>query len=704
MKWQQPLDKAQITLFYLLLFSSQTPVAALAASTSTSTAVMGEVLVTADKDAQAYEGKKVLPEIQGTRIYSGKKTAIIDLQKAPAVVNNNFRQVFEQTPSLLLSEESTPLFSVGYRGLEPHRAQFTQLLKDGVPIHADMFGYPEAYYVPPTQVIDHMDFVHGGASLMYGPQPGGALNFVTKDPYTEPFRFESENSIGSHDLFSTYESVSGTQGKIGYYGYFHHRQAQGFRDFNSQYDLEYGGLKLTIEQDPTMKWTLGWDSYHETHGEPGGLTRTQFDTDIAFTAKLADRFELNRHAGQVGFEKEFSEVTRLDVKGYGVYYERLSWRQRGGGFGTVPTGATASTNDIEDQEFFTGGVDSRLSHDYSAFGSDEHVISGGVLYHHTTSPRLDYRGVTADAEEGTLRKDADRTVDYLSFFAENRFKFGRLSVTPGVRLENIWQSIKENLNLDKTTVSLADDEEFDFEVLGGVGAQVDVTDTVDVYANFSEGYRPKVFTQAVPNGTNQVVNEDLQAGRSWQADAGVRGYFYEPLTWDISVFHMAFEDQIGSATIGGLSTVQNVGDAEHQGVEITTEFDLNDNWSVFYNAMLLDAEFTGGPNTGKNPQYAPDFIQRAGAQFNWQDRFKMRLAGTFVDDHFADDNNTTQRIVPSYKVWDLTGEMKVWQEDVSIFGGINNLFNESYFARVRADGIDPADGRNYYGGVKVKWG
>jgi Fe(3+) dicitrate transport protein len=39
-----------------------------------------------------------------------------------------------------------------------------------------------------------------------------------------------------------------------------------------------------------------------------------------------------------------------------------------------------------------------------------------------------------------------------------------------------------------------------------------------------------------------------------------------------------------------------------------------------------------------------------------------------------------------------------------VFGGINNLFDESYFARVRSDGIDPADGRNYYAGVKLLWG
>src|SRR3990167_9500941 len=94
-----------------------------------------------------------LPDVQGTKINAGKKTSNIDLKELPANTNNNFRQAFVKTPGLLVSEETTPLFSVGYRGLDPHRGQFTQVMKDGVPIHADMFGYPEAYYVTPSFII-----------------------------------------------------------------------------------------------------------------------------------------------------------------------------------------------------------------------------------------------------------------------------------------------------------------------------------------------------------------------------------------------------------------------------------------------------------------------------------------------------------------------------------------------------------------------
>jgi len=52
-------------------------------------------------------------------------------------------------------------------------------------------------------------------------------------------------------------------------------------------------------------------------------------------------------------------------------------------------------------------------------------------------------------------------------------------------------------------------------------------------------------------------------------------------------------------------------------------------------------------------------------------------------------------------VWDLTAEAKIYKDFVSLQAGINNIFGEDYYARVRDDGIDPAYGRNYYLGVTL---
>ncbi len=81
---------------------------------------------------------------------------------------------------------------------------------------------------------------------------------------------------------------------------------------------------------------------------------------------------------------------------------------------------------------------------------------------------------------------------------------------------------------------------------------------------------------------------------------------------------------------------------------------------------------------------------------------KVAFLGTFAGDSFADDANTADRFVPAHAVWDLTAEVKVYK-DFSVNAGINNVFDEDYYSRIANTGIDPAPGRNFYGGFAVKF-
>lgn len=668
---------------------------------------MTEVTVTAKEERPA----AFLSDVEGTKVYAGKKTAVVDLQAVPPIINNNYRQALAQTPSLVLSEETTPLVSIGYRGLAPDRAQFMQVLKDGVPITADIFGYPEAYYMPPFQSIDHVEFVHGGAGLMYGPQPGGALNFVTKSPAADtPFSAYTENSWGTDELFSTYTSMTGGLAPLGYLGYVHERQGNGMRVTNSDVEVLGGGLKMTVGQATKSRWTLAYDEYHETHGEPGGLTRAVADSDGRnVTTRFNDRFRLERYYGSLAYEQDLDEQSRLDVKTFGGHYRRYSKRQDGGGFGTVPTG---STNSIQEQDFYTYGLEPRVRHTYEAFGQEGQTLTAGLLAYFSDSPREDQRGASPAADSGSLLNKSDRAMQYLSLFAEHLFRAGPLSVTPGVRLEHIWQHVNERVNTSKTTVPLGDVDEFDFVPLFGIGAEYAAAPWARLYTNLSQSYRPKVFTQAIPTGATQVVNNDLEEGKGWMLDTGLRGQVGRLAHYDASYFLLRFDNQIG--TTG--NTVDNVGDARHQGLEVAVDVDpvgwmdtthgtdVKDrigSLTPYLNLMLLDAKFIKGPQNGKTPQYAPQYTLRFGAQYAFRNLLRVNLSSTFVDDHFGDDANSANQTIPSYKVWDLTGEIKLWKESLALVGGINNLFDERYYARVTSAGIDPALERNIYGGIRA---
>jgi Fe(3+) dicitrate transport protein len=225
-----------------------------------------------------------------------------------------------------------------------------------------------------------------------------------------------------------------------------------------------------------------------------------------------------------------------------------------------------------------------------------------------------------------------------------------------------------------------------------------------------------IFTEAVPTGGSTIVNRDLEEGSSVQYEAGIRGQPAPFITWDTSLFLLEFDDQIGSVAVAGGTSLENVGRAVHWGWEATLETELlglaerlnggtgepgEHQLRLHGNVMLLNAEFVSGPQDGHTPQYAPNYLVRAGGIYQWRERAKVALLGTFVDDHYADDANSANFLVPGYMVWDLTAEVKVYRHHLSILAGVNNLFGEDYYARIRGDGIDPAYGRNFYAGLAL---
>lgn len=692
-----------------------------------------------------------LPEVEGTRINSGKKTSFVKPEEFPTIANNNYREALATTPGILVSEEpSSPIINFGYRGLDSQRSEFTQVLKDGVSIKNEQFGFPETHYTPVLDAVERIEFIRTGAALQFGPQPGGAINFVMKMPRRDaPFHFETKNLYGTDELFTSYTALDGTVGALGYYAYYDHREREGFRE-NSDYDLNAGSARLVYDLSNDSRLLLTLDAYDEEHGEPGGLTTIPqpnavlYQVDRNASSRFFDRFRLERYFATLEYQKTFSERTQLDLKAFGGYLSRFSKRQRGGGVGTLPDPANpdSRTNSIQLREDWTEGAELRLRHDY-ALANDISTFAGGLYFYHAVQDRSDERGNSPGAETGELRNfNTGETWDG-AIFAENRFHFGRLSITPGMRLEFLQQGVDEIVNVNRDFLNTQSD--FSFVPLFGLGASYvliegertsamggaeaidnkemkDVAAAVtsigpprlEIYGTVSQAYRPRTYGELVPTSANGIVNGDLEEGHSLQFELGIRGKPLSYLTFDVSGFYFTFEDQVGDISFQGGSSTGNVGDARYAGVEGAVELDIlslinggsESPWGTFNlygNVTLLDAEFTSGPNEGFTPSYAPDYQVKLGGIYRWKEAVKIGLLGTLVDNHFADANNTRERFIPNYNVWDLTAELNFCHGRVGIFAGINNLFDEDFWAEVRDEGILPAYRRNYYGGVKIRF-
>lgn len=670
-----------------------------------------------------------LPEVSGTTIYAGKKTSVVDFDSMPQIQTDNYRQAFAKTPGLLTSELSnSSLLSLSYRGIgDPHESQNLLVLKDGIPFVLDPIGYSTVYFAPPFESLDRLEFVSGGAALLYGSQPSGALNYITHTPdRSSPWSASTQHIVGSDDLYSTFSTIEGGDAKFGYLANFDHRSGDSFRDNNSDFELNGGDIALFFDIASNQRITVKVESYEADHGEPGGRSLADYAADREGNLLDHDRVRLDRVFGSVGYEL-VGERSLWQTRVWGSQVVRYSKRQTGQGFGTV----TGTQLDINQHTYDTVAADSRLRLDYD-LGEETSTFTVGVTAMDIRSPIFTERTAAGDltSDRGaTLRFDALRESSYAAVFAENLFRFGRFTITPSARVEFIEQSMDERVNVTKATAGtpLIRDDRDDVVPLAGLGSTFAVTEKTEAYANVSTSYKPAAYGDAFPTGGGDTVSSELDAGHAVTSELGYRG---RPTTWssfDTSVFHVDYDDRFGR--VG--SNIQNVGRSVNQGVSASGEVDLYDlikgpsdlsvTWYTAY--QYLDAEFKSGvarvsgvdvPLTGNTPQYAPEHMVRTGLVVRREKVWKFAALVTHLSDHWADDANTVTATqnweIPAYTVLDLTAEARVWQGDVAgrdaqlwLLAGLNNALDEEYYSRIRANGIDPANGRNYYVGIRAEF-
>jgi Fe(3+) dicitrate transport protein len=677
--------------------------------------------------------ERALPDISDDKIYAGKKTTAVELKDTPQVTTNNYRQIFSQIPGLLTSEVGNESYSsFSYRGIgDPHESFNLLVLGDGFPLNTDPYGYPAVYFTPPIESIGSIEFVRGGAALLYGPLPAGALNYQSTPASKEPWSFWSKQVTGSRNLYSTFNSISGTKDNVSYQGYFHHRHADGFRTDNSDYQINNGNIKVQVATSEMTTLSFSLDAYNSDHGEAGGVTKAdpsalisedgvvpvlaEYDNDRFQSSRINDRLRIERYVPTLRINHRISYDASVQVSAWGGYLRRYSRRQSQGSTPAFGGIADGTTNDINIQEFSTFGVDERLLQNWSGFGK-EHTFTVGHLFNGIYSPFTQQKGSTAVSDAGEIQKQINRGTIANSLFAENLFHVtDDLSITPGLRLESIYQDIDETKNLiADQTLPLRSDSNHVLVPLLGLGTAYKLTSAIELYGNASQAYRPITYADAVPLSVGDSISEDLDPTHVTTYETGIRGNPTNWVNFDSSVFYITFEDQVGR--VG--TSIQNVGKSTHQGADFSATFgimslidDVRGSGSLsaelgelsFYNNLsLLHAEFTSGPVLDNTPQYAPDYIYRTGLIY-FKDDFKLQFLGSFVADHYADDGNSQEREIPSYKVWDLLTEIPLTSTQCSLVAGINNIFDEEYYSRVRSAGIEAGNPRNFYAGVNIRF-
>ncbi|BDQ11624.1 TonB-dependent receptor family protein [Sediminibacterium sp. TEGAF015] len=682
-----------------------------------------------------------MPEIVGTNIYAGKKNTLIVLDNVQGnVVTNNMRQVLAKVPGIHIWESDPSGIQIGIaaRGLSPNRSWEFNVRQNGYDIAADPFGYPEAYYNPQLQAVQRIEIVRGQGSLQYGPQFGGLVNYILRNgsEINKPFEFETQQTVGSNGLFNSYNAIGGKKGKVHYYTFFDHRNGDGWRE-NSRYFTNAGYGTVTYNFTTKFSLTAEVMRSHIRSQQPGGLTDVQIMQDAQQSFRGRNWFDITWTTPALIANFQINENTRWNTKLFGTIGDRNSV----GFLQSITTKdsinpATLSYNNrvVNLDQYRNYGLESRIITDYR-LGKMKNTLSAGIrLYTGTTTRQADGKGTTGTGYDVTITGNYPRDIIFKSrntaAFAENIFRISdKFLIIPGIRYE--WlegsSSGRNGYTSGGTEIILQNITRDRSFILAGVGTEYHVTRYTEVYANFSQAYRPIQFANLQAPPTTDVVDADLKDAMGYNIDLGYRGKVKDFLQFDISGFYLQYDNRVGTITVSGTPSyrlITNVGSSTSKGFEGYVEFNpfrafgknKDADLIIFGSYGYTDAKYSGNhkdaSTKGKKVENAPTNIFRSGITGGYKG-FLLTVQISNVGETFSDANNTVtpsangnNGLIPSYTVTDLTATYK-FSKGLNLKAGANNLFNERYFTR-RAGGYPgpgalPADGRTFFISVGAKF-
>ena len=703
---------------------------------------------------------KQLKKVEGTAIYAGKKTEVVLMEGLTGnLAANNARQIYSQVVGLNIYDNGDAglQLNIGGRGLDPNRTANFNTRQNGYDISADVLGYPESYYTPPAEALEEIQVVRGAASLQYGSQFGGLINFKFKKPNpNKEIELISRQTVGSYDLFTSFNSLSGTVGKFSYYTYLSYKDGNGFRpnsNFNSKNYFTHLGYEISDKTKVSLETTF----LHYLAKQPGGLTDAQFYEDPTFSNRDRNWFEVDWRLYSFRLDHAFSPKTDFSLNVFGLNASR-----RALGFRTNRVSqedVITEPRELLIDNFSNWGAEARVLTRYNLAGTESALLLGSKIYKTNNDQRQGPGSAAADADfnfADTSFPNYERQSQFnfpnfnVALFGENIFNLSdKLAVTPGFRLEHIkTESIGsyQEITLDLAGNPLLnreidDNRVFDRTfVLLGLGATYKLSPSVELYGNFSQNYRSVTFSDIRVVNPSFQVDPNISDEDGFTADFGARGRFKDILSYDVSVYGLYYDNRLGEilkeetqvnaageeVSTGKLLRARgNIGTAFIYGLESFANWSLKETFfpqsekvklNYFANLAITKSEYLSSERNnveGNEVEFIPKVNLKTGLNFGY-DNLLGSLQYTYFADQFTDatnalqDVNDNQRgiegVIPAYDILDfsLSYTYKKWKLEA----GINNLLDNSYFTRratgYPGPGIIPSEPRTFYTTLQFK--
>ena len=706
---------------------------------------LNEVILSAKK--KEVFALKRMRDFENTAIYAGKKTEVIIIEQSMAnLAANNARQIFNQIPGLNIyqNDDAGLQLHIGGRGLDPNRTSNFNTRQNGYDISADVLGYPESYYTPPAEAIEEIQIIRGAASLQYGTQFGGLVNFKLKDASTyRPITGVIRNTIGTNSLYTNFTQLSGRIGKWRYIGHVNIKKGNGFRP-NSEFNSS--NVFAKISYDFSEKTILSAEVTYLDYlaQQAGGLTDDLFNENPYQSNRERNWFGLYWFLYNIKFEHALSDNSNISVNFFGLNAQRNAIGFRSNRVSQVDP---YEERDLIKGDFNNFGIEARWLKKYILGNKKAVFLLGGKYYSAkntsaqgpgSASNEADFSFYNEEYPSYSQQSNYTYPNENISIFSENIFYINkRMSVTPGLRYENILTATEGNyqrINSDAAgnvilneTLNSIESRRRSF-VLLGLGLSYKASHPLEYYSNISQNYRSVTFADISIINPAFSINPNITDEKGYTIDLGIRGKIKKMMSFDLNFFHLSYQNRIGfiqkAFKDGSVKSERgNVGDANLSGLESLIDLNIGELFKMnlkkyslnsFINYSFIETKYSNSDIQGikgKKVEFVPKDNLKFGLRYGYKN-LTLNMQFSYVSEQFTDSSNAVEGnlsgvigVIPAYKLVDLSGAFKLNKFKLEF--GVNNTLNEAYFTRratgYPGPGIIPSPGRNFYLSTQYKF-
>ena len=645
--------------------------------------------------------------------------------------------------------------NISLRGTSPERSAKITLMEDGVLIAPAPYSAPAAYYFPTIARMQAVEVLKGSSQIQFGPYTtGGAINMISTE-VPDNFGAFLNASYGSFQSGRLHTQLGDSRKNFGYAVEYLNYSSNGFKELDNGGDTGFDKndllAKFRVNTNPESKVQQSLEfkfQYSDENSDETYLGLTQDDFEETpfrrYAGSQVDLMETEHTQYMLTHVLDFSKYFRITTVGYRNNFKRnwykLDYVTLNGDrvgiadileepqifdnyyqvvSGNANSGPDALSVKNNNREYYSTGVQTKFDLHWTG-EKTFHDVEVGLRYHVDEEDRFqwldDYsmnNGQMLLTTAGIPGTDANRISDARAFaaFGTYKFKYENLTLTPGIRYENMTLS-RVNFGSDdpeRTGVDLSERENQVDIFIPGMGFNYNFAN-ISVFGGVHKGFSPPGNQEG--EKPEESINYELGSRFSYGGFSGeLVGFFND------------FSNLLGSdlAATGGTGSLDqfNAGEVNVAGLEVLLNYNLLPNSknyrlpltmaytftnTEFLNSFGSDEDIWGEVNAGDELPYIPKHQWNATIGLEHSDfelNFNARYNGEFRT-RAGTGPIPPNELVPSNFVLDFAGKY-FYNENIGITLNVLNVLDETYaVARVPA-GLRPGHPFGIYAGIALRY-